>query len=243
MAKRFTDTDKYKKDFIRGLQGAYKVLWDYILGDCDHAGIWHVNFDIAQLFVGTDLPINQAEALTVFAEKIEVFDNGKKWFIPSFIEFQYGTLDDSKKNRAHSSVIDRLRKYGFWSEQDRAICLRTASIKPLLTPLEGCKDKEKDKDKEKESFLKERFGKFWAAYPKRKAKAQALKSWLKISPDEQLTETILQAVKRATTSEEWKKDKGQFIPFPASYLNGRRWEDETEVQVVERPDKYAHLYE
>ena len=66
MAKRFTDTNKYKKPFIRGLQGAYKLLWDYLYHDCDHAGIWIVDFDIAQVYLGADMPVNRADALKFF---------------------------------------------------------------------------------------------------------------------------------------------------------------------------------
>ena len=52
MAKRFTDTEKWKKPFIRGLQGAYKLLWLYICDDCDHAGIWQVDIEVAQIRIG-----------------------------------------------------------------------------------------------------------------------------------------------------------------------------------------------
>lgn len=142
MAKRFTDTNKYKKPFIRGLQGAYKVLWDYLYHDCDHAGIWIVDFEIAQIYVGSDLPINKANALKFFNEsekRIIEIDYGTKWFIPSFISFQYGELKES--NRAHNSVINILKNKG------------------LISSLQGAKDmdkvkdmdKELDKDKDKES--------------------------------------------------------------------------------------------
>ena len=71
-----------------------------------------------------------------------------------------------------------------------------------------------------------RFEVFYAAYPKKKARSRALKAWLKLSPSEHLTATILAAVSAATTSEEWRKDKGQWIPHPATWLNDRRWEDQ-----------------
>ena len=128
MAKRFTDTNKYKKPFIRGLQGAYKVLWDYLYHDCDHAGIWIVDFEIAQIYVGHDLVINKSDALKYFnenEERIIEVDCGKKWFIPSFIEFQYGEL--SPENRAHKSVINILENKG------------------LTRVLQGRKDMDKDK--------------------------------------------------------------------------------------------------
>jgi len=139
MAKRFTDTNKYKKPFIRGLQGAYKLFWDYLYHDCDHAGIWIVDFEIAQLYIGSDMPINKNDALKFFnsdEKRIIEIDGGKKWFLPSFIDFQYGQL--SEINRAHNSVITILKKYNLYKN------------KPLIRPLQGCKDKDKDMDMVKE---------------------------------------------------------------------------------------------
>lgn len=75
------------------------------------------------------------EALRVFSGKIFVFDEGQKWFISDFIEFQYGDLNP--QNRAHNSVIAKLLKYGITKN------------KPLISPLQGAKDKEQDKDKDK----------------------------------------------------------------------------------------------
>jgi len=150
MAKRFTDTNKYKKPFIRGLQGAYKLLWDYLYHDCDHAGIWIVDFDIAQLYLGKDMPVNKIDALKYFnadEKRIVEIDGGKKWFIPSFIEFQYGELNE--QNRAHNSVILVLKKYNLYKKN-----------KPLISPLQGAMDKDKDKDMDmvKEITDDENFG-------------------------------------------------------------------------------------
>lgn len=141
MAKRFTDTEKWKKPFIRGLQGAYKLLWLYICDDCDHAGIWQVDLEVASIRIGE--PLYLAKAIESFEDKIVIFDNGHKWFIPSFLEFQYpsGLNPD---NRAHSSIIFLLEKYN----------LRKIQNKPLKSPLQGCKDMDmvmvKDMDKDKE---------------------------------------------------------------------------------------------
>lgn len=72
-----------------------------------------------------------------------------------------------------------------------------------------------------------RFDLFWQAYPKKKSKGDAEKAWAKIKPSEHLAEQILQAVQRATTSKEWIKNGGEFIPYPASWLNAKGWEDES----------------
>jgi len=70
------------------------------------------------------------------------------------------------------------------------------------------------------------FEDFWAAYPKKKAKSDASKAWQKLHPDAALAEHIVMQVKRASKTHDWLKDGGQFIPYPATYLNGRRFEDE-----------------
>jgi hypothetical protein len=70
------------------------------------------------------------------------------------------------------------------------------------------------------------FEEFWTAYPKKKAKEEARKAWSKLKPDEDLGKAILQAVESAKRSPDWTKDKGKYIPYPATYLNGKRWEDE-----------------
>ena len=54
MAKRMTDSDKWKKGFIRGLAPKYKLFWLYILDDCTHAGIWETDFEVASIFQNID---------------------------------------------------------------------------------------------------------------------------------------------------------------------------------------------
>lgn len=76
------------------------------------------------------------------------------------------------------------------------------------------------------------FAQFWEAYPKKKAKPVAEKAWAKIDPDEQLLADILSALDQQKRSRDWLKDCGQYIPNPASWLNGRRWEDEVAGSVL-----------
>ena len=72
----------------------------------------------------------------------------------------------------------------------------------------------------------ELFERFWKAYPKKKSKGDAEKAWLKILPSEQLLETMVSTIEIAKTSEDWTKEKGQYIPYPASWLNAKGWLDE-----------------
>lgn len=70
------------------------------------------------------------------------------------------------------------------------------------------------------------FEQFWVAYPKKQSKGDAERAWDKLNPDERLAEQILQAVQRAKTSDQWTKEGGQFIPYPATWLRGKGWLDE-----------------
>lgn len=70
------------------------------------------------------------------------------------------------------------------------------------------------------------FALFWQEYPRKAAKAAALKAWQKLNPSPDLVERILAHVRDHKRSPDWIKDGGQFVPHPATFLNGRRWEDD-----------------
>lgn len=70
------------------------------------------------------------------------------------------------------------------------------------------------------------FATFWEQYPKKAAKPQALKAWKKINPTGQTFANLIAGLEHQKAGEQWRKDGGKFIPHPATWLNGRRWEDE-----------------
>ena len=72
----------------------------------------------------------------------------------------------------------------------------------------------------------EGFASFYAAYPRKRGSASARKEWNKLAPDGRLRVTIMVALEVHKRTEEWRRDGGQFIPYPASWLKGRRWEDD-----------------
>ncbi|EIK94031.1 putative cytoplasmic protein [Pseudomonas sp. M47T1] len=69
------------------------------------------------------------------------------------------------------------------------------------------------------------FADFYKLYPRKQKRADAEKAWRKLAPDEELRATITGSLALHYQSEGWRKDQGQFIPLPASWLNSRRWED------------------
>ena len=142
MPKRYTDTDKWKKIWFRKLKNDHKVFWMYVLDQCDHAGIWEVDFELASYFCNG---IKESEIRKTFVKQYHEFDDGKRWFIKDFIEFQYRGLDES--NRVHNSVITILKRHGLFKVL--ISFLHEAKDKDIYK--EQLKDKEKDKEKGKNS--------------------------------------------------------------------------------------------
>jgi uncharacterized protein YdaU (DUF1376 family) len=68
----------------------------------------------------------------------------------------------------------------------------------------------------------DRFELFWKQYPRKIAKPNALKAWLKIKPNDTLSQKMIDAVKQQKLSDR----EIQFVPHAATWLNGNRWEDE-----------------
>lgn len=106
----------------------------------------------------------------------------------------------------------------------------------------------KKQNKELNELQEKQFDKFWQAYPKKVSKKQAQKSWKKINPSLELFEKILKALEMVKQTEQWKKDNGKFIPYPATWLNQERWNDEINMMqdnkpVIEPKIKIKPVYE
>lgn len=68
---------------------------------------------------------------------------------------------------------------------------------------------------------------FWPAYPRRVAKHDAFKAWqsLRLKDDDQKSlDLIMDGLERARSH--WAEHDPKFIPYPGTWLRGRRWEDE-----------------
>lgn len=93
----------------------------------------------------------------------------------------------------------------------------------------------KKQNKELNELQEKQFDKFWQAYPKKVSKKEAQKSWKKINPSLELFEKILKALEMVKQTEQWEKDNGKFIPYPATWLNQERWTDEIKMMQDIKP--------
>lgn len=70
----------------------------------------------------------------------------------------------------------------------------------------------------------QQFNIFWDLYPKKRDKKEALAIFLSLKPSEELFKAIIEAVKLQKHSKQWCDN--QYIPYPSTWLRGKRWEDE-----------------
>ena len=93
------------------------------------------------------------------------------------------------------------------------------------------------KAKGKVDLSNDNFEEFWKEYPRKQAKVDAEKAFKSLNPSEDLLAVIIADISSRKQSEAWQKDSGKYIPLPATYLHGKRWEDETNKEVSNGTDR------
>lgn len=83
----------------------------------------------------------------------------------------------------------------------------------------------KGKERKINNTYSDEFLLFWDTYPRKEDKKNAYKVWTKIKNPKEILQQILEVVNKQKQSQQWLKEGGQFIPLPATYLNGERWND------------------
>lgn len=83
----------------------------------------------------------------------------------------------------------------------------------------------------KDIYNASNFDTFWTSYPKKTAKPTAEKAWSKAKINGEFSSLMI-ALNKQKDSEQWKSDGGKYIPNPATWINQRRWEDETTANVA-----------
>lgn len=120
-----------------------------------------------------------------------------------------------------------------------AASMETAASKDSATDIVIDKDKDKDIDKDSlppsippkgkrvrkaETYVQ--FEAFWSEYPRKDSRQDALQKWLDLNPSRELAEEIIDHVRQRKQLWEWKRSKGQYVPYAGSFLAQRRWEDD-----------------
>jgi len=94
------------------------------------------------------------------------------------------------------------------------------------------KDSKVKQSKEEKSKSDETFAFWYSEYPRKEAKQDAIKAWNKLQKSMPELSVMVDKLKKQIQVHNWTQENIKYIPLPASYLNGKRWED-----VIEEPEK------
>jgi len=79
------------------------------------------------------------------------------------------------------------------------------------------------------------FEQFWNVYPKKKNKKKAQQIWTSRKLDSMADQLINDVILKTQKDRSWLDG---YAPYPTTYLNGDRWEDEIELEQVKLEDSH-----
>lgn len=131
MAKRFTETDIWKKQrWFKKLHPIYKLVWAYVKDECDHAGIWKIectdliddlgiedSFSLNDFISQCNIEYDKMNGGKVHRERVKVINENLLW-LTGFIQFQYENKEKIIQIHAGPvrSALQRLNGLGIYAE-------------------------------------------------------------------------------------------------------------------------------
>lgn len=163
MSKRLTETNKWDDPWFCDLSANAKLVWTFVCDRCDLAGVWQVNRAQTEFLVKAKLDWNQIVA--ELGDRIVVFENGGKWLLRKFIQFQF-PRGLNRACKPHVHVFRLIEKHGISLDGLLVASLSGVSqhsgtvTEPLpkgyLTVQDKDQEQDKDQDKEKDRESAER---------------------------------------------------------------------------------------
>lgn len=159
---------------------------------------------------------------------------------PSFITSVQKEIQKVKNPKFREFLLDERHCVDTVSNDDDTVSSAPVTVTDTVNSFNSVKEVKKRVRKKYEDTPE--FEAFWNAYPKQKAKTEAREAFAKVDVPLQ---TLLDALEVQKRSNDWLKDGGQYIPYPAKWLNKRRWEDavDTKPQQKGRYDNLMNLAE
>ncbi len=247
MAHRSIDPGLFDQVWFRKLSPEHKLVWIYLTTQriCDNSGVCEIDEGSIEFKIGPDFLFTDAiSAINENKNRVEPFTESKM-YIPGFVDFQQSkTLRWS--TLWHREIIRLLDGHGLlkrYCDNHNEYDLGPEygpkyPEKPLIISDKKPNKKPKAKRKKTKPTSDDSFDQFWSAYPSKKNKGQALKSWAKLEMTPELLSKIIDSVKRHTQHEkQWSDDGGKYIPNPSTWLNALGWENQIgPVSVGNKPE-------
>lgn len=181
------------------------VIWFKLLclaGKCNNSGVFMMNDKIAY---------TESMLATIFRRK----ETTVRLALETFANF--GMVE----------IIDNVITIPNWGKHQSVDKIEARS-EYMRNYMKEYREKQKQiatKSESKKEDLSEEFEQFWSAYPKKKNKETARKAFEKAIKKTDL-QTILDAIENQKNTTSWMDHGGQYVPYPATWLNAGAWEDE-----------------
>jgi hypothetical protein len=201
------------------------LLYSWIMPQTDDFGHFDADARVvkAKILPCSPRPVKDFQKAIEVLEQVGliiVYGDGPFMEIVGFLDHQ--TL---RKDRAHISQFPERTDVN--TRKHDGLPVTPAGLP--VTPVSEVKLSEEKRSKD---TIEQEFDRFWIIYPRKKSKIDAFKAWndIKPKPTEEFTSMVIAKLLILKRSDEWSKEEGQFIPYPASWLRAGGWDDEVEPE-------------
>lgn len=204
-------------DSIDSLSWFEEVLFYRLIVNCDDYG----RFDGRAAVIKSRLfPLKDSVTVKAVSDAINklasaelvtlyVFEGKPYLYLPTWDKHQQVRARRSKYPEPSSDLIS-----------SDIICNQMISDVPVIQSKNESKN---ESESESKSAREEAFDTFWAAYPRKVGKGAARKAFAKLPAA--VFPLLVPAVEAQKQCAQWRKNGGEYIPNPATWLNQERWED------------------
>lgn len=258
MAKRFTDTDIWKKQkWFRALSPVHKLIFLYIKDNCDHAGLWKIDaiqvmedvgidsVDIKEFIQSCNKDYDAFTGKEIKRDRIRIVHDNLLW-ITGFVQFQYKNKDSDEVNphgnfakgainvlQANNLLEEAVNK-GYLTLTEPLDTLSQTSVRVKGKGKGKGKGNNNKKEKNSKSASKEEVNQIYKAYPRKVAPKKA-KQKIEIALRDVKFDKLLRTVQLYAAAVEGKEKR--YIPHPATWFNQGRYDDDPSEWIEEKEEK------
>ncbi len=133
MSKRFTDTGKWTDKWFRKLSVCEKLLFLWLVDNCDNAGFWEVDLELAALQIG----MTEGDVLGAWQGLRRAYiEHGEYVWVKRFIRVQ-GNCPLNPENNAHKQILALFQEHADFGIDFESAMRNDSKNSPSLGPKEA----------------------------------------------------------------------------------------------------------
>jgi hypothetical protein len=252
MAYRSFSTNTWQDPWFESLSFKAKLLFIYLWTNdvCNQAGLYQVSMRRVEFETG----LKPAEIISELYPKIEWFKDQEIVWVKNFFRKQCANekfalaairslhcIPQKIVEKFTQYNLEFLEKYGIdtvsvpYKTEFDTLC-ESVTGTDTDTDTDTVPDTVPPKPPKGEQIAG--FEEFWNAYPRKIGKQEAMKAWQKHNGKRPELSCIISKLEELKKTEQWSKDGGTYIPYPARWINRGGWHDESSIKTAIPKIKY-----